>query len=103
LPSHSNCWSLRKTDSAFRYGGEEFIALLPETTGHEALKFTERIRLAFAEQEFRLNNKTQSPVTVSIGVAEYVPGEDLSTYINRADQCLYTAKRNGKNCIFSQV
>ena len=95
--------SLRKTDSAFRYGGEEFIALLPETTGHEALKFAERIRLAFAEQEFRFNNKTQSAVTVSIGLAEYVPGEDLSTYINRADQCLYTAKRNGKNCIFSQV
>jgi len=36
----------------------------------------ERIRLAFAEQEFRFNNKTQSAVTVSIGLAEYVPGED---------------------------
>jgi diguanylate cyclase (GGDEF)-like protein len=95
--------SLRKTDTAFRYGGEEFIALLPETTGHEAMKFAERIRLAFAEQEFRFNNTTQSAVTVSIGLAEYVPGEDSSTYINRADQCLYAAKRNGKNCIFSEV
>ena len=95
--------SLRKTDTAFRYGGEEFIALLPETTGREALKFAERIRLAFAAQEFRFNNKTLSAVTVSIGLAEYVPGEDSSTYINRADQCLYTAKKNGKNCIFSQA
>lgn len=95
--------SLRKTDTAFRYGGEEFIALLPETAGHEAMKFAERIRQAFAEQEFRFNNKTQSAVTVSIGLAEYVPGEDSSTYIDRADQCLYAAKKNGKNCIFSQV
>ena len=93
--------SLRKTDMAFRYGGEEFIALLPETAGLEALKFAERIRQAFAEQEFRFNNETQSAVTVSIGLAEYVPGEDSSTYINRADQCLYAAKKNGKNCIFS--
>ena len=95
--------SLRKTDIAFRYGGEEFIAFLPETTVHEALRFAERIRLAFAEQEFRFNNKTQLAVTVSIGLAEYVPGEDSSTFIDRADQCLYTAKKNGKNCIFSQV
>jgi len=95
--------SLRKTDTAFRYGGEEFIALLPETTVHEAMKFAERIRLAFAEQEFRFNNKTQLAVTVSIGLAEYVPGEDSSTFIDRADQCLYAAKKKGKNCIFFQV
>jgi PleD family two-component response regulator len=42
-------------------------------------------------------------VTVSIGLAEYVPGEDSSTFIDRADQCLYAAKKKGKNCIFFQV
>ncbi|MEJ2472324.1 MAG: diguanylate cyclase, partial [Desulfobacterales bacterium] len=74
---------------------------MPEATVHEAMNFAERIRPAFAEQEFRFNNKTPSAVTASIGLAEYVPREDLSTYINRADQCLYAAKRSRSSYMMS--
>ena len=95
--------SLRKTDSAYRYGGEEFIIILPESTGKESLNFAERIRQVFEKESFSSEQADNLPVTVSIGVAQYIPGEEITNFIKRVDRNLYTAKNNGKNCIhFSQ-
>lgn len=91
--------SLRKTDSAYRYGGEEFAILLPETKGEKALHFAERIRLSFENQDSILPGEETLFVSVSIGVAQYKSGEDLNTFIKRADTNMYAAKNEGKNRI----
>ena len=92
--------SLRKTDSAYRYGGEEFAVILPESGGGESLNFAERIRQAFENQP-SIGQPGECPVvTVSIGVAQYIHGEDITTFIKRADKNMYAAKKKGKNRIF---
>ena len=80
--------------SAFgRVGGEEFIVLLPETSLRGALRCAERIRQAVVRRPF----DGLHHVTVSIGIAEYRPGETVSTLIGRADEALYGAKHAGRN------
>ena len=91
--------SLRKTDTAYRYGGEEFTVLLPETQGPEALHFAERIRQAFENKDLTLQKEQNFSVTVSIGVAQYESGQELNTFIKRADTNMYSAKNEGKNRI----
>ncbi|MBW2020721.1 MAG: diguanylate cyclase [Deltaproteobacteria bacterium] len=87
---------LRKSDTAYRYGGDEFMVILPETRGSEARKVAERIRTRFpAVYSYRTSGRIDA--TVSVGVAEYHPGEDLSEFIKRADQAMYEAKRQGGN------
>jgi diguanylate cyclase (GGDEF)-like protein len=78
-----------------RYGGEEFIAVLPETDLLGAHRCAERIRKNIAEQTFRGSYQ----VTVSIGVAEYKHGETVPQLLTRADQALYQAKRDGRNLV----
>jgi diguanylate cyclase (GGDEF)-like protein len=89
--------SLRKTDTAYRYGGEEFAILLPETKGEEALHFAERIRKAFESQDLTVPEKQNLAVTVSIGVVQYEIGEKLNSFIKRSDKNMYAAKNKGKN------
>ncbi|MBN8475468.1 GGDEF domain-containing protein [Sulfuritalea sp.] len=85
---------LRRPDQFGRFGGEEFVALLPETTLDEALVVAERIR-AGVEQA-----RAQPGCTVSIGVATSVPGEGaMDTILGRADEALYRAKAAGRNCV----
>jgi diguanylate cyclase (GGDEF)-like protein len=91
--------SLRITDSAYRYGGEEFAVLLPETTGLEALHFAERIRRTFENIDLTLQKEQNISVTVSIGVAQYESGEELNAFIKRTDNNMYAAKNEGKNRI----
>ena len=88
---------LRKTDSAYRFGGEEFTAILPETHGDAATTLAERIRSEFENEVFRPNKKEKPHKTVSIGVAEYKSGEDLKTLLKRVDANMYVAKKKGKN------
>lgn len=87
---------LRAVDLAGRYGGEEFLIILDETRGKEALQTAERIRLAIETSEV---DAAESAVTftVSIGVAEVGAGEDEDSLIMRADTALYRAKREGRN------
>jgi len=87
---------LRNIDSAFRYGGEEFIVLLPHTGEKEAREVTERIRRKVEQHLFPLYG-----ITLSIGVAQYQVGEDI---VEQADRAMYRAKRQGKNkvCVFSE-
>jgi diguanylate cyclase (GGDEF)-like protein len=84
-------------DSAYRYGGEEFTIILPETTGKEAMNVAERIRLATEAEKMIPNEGKPVTVTVSIGVTEYSKKEKLSDFVQRADRAMYMSKQNGRN------
>lgn len=84
---------LRASDAVSRWGGEEFIVLSPATRIEGAMNLAEKIREAVANRKF----PDAGQVTVSIGVAEYTLGEDLTTWIQRADEALYKAKAGGRN------
>lgn len=88
---------LRANDSAYRYGGEEFTVILPETGGEEARTVAQRIRTTLETERFYPENGDAVTVTISIGVTEYQFKEKLSTFIQRADQAMYRSKRNGRN------
>lgn len=91
--------NLRKIDIAFRYGGEEFVILLPGTAEMEAIHTAERLRVVIAEYDrFRNKKGERYEITVSIGAAvfpEHARTEE--ELFSRADQALYLAKRRGKN------
>ena len=91
--------SIRSTDSAYRYGGEEFAVILPESSGQESLYFAERIRKSFEGEALFVDEDEGLRVTVSIGAAEYIAGEETSAFIKRADKNMYNAKKAGKNRI----
>lgn len=86
---------LRRPDHLGRFGGEEFVALLPETSLDEAVIVAERIRAGLEHGDAKL-----PACTVSIGVAQSQPGNTtLDTLLARADAALYQAKAEGRNCI----
>lgn len=92
---------LRKTDSAYRYGGEEFVIILPETSGDQGQIIAERIREEFKAEVFT-SGGAETHVTVSIGVTQYLEDDSLTSFINRTDKCMYTAKWQGRDrVIFS--
>lgn len=88
---------IRKIDSAYRYGGEEFTLLLPETDLEEAVKVAERIRKKFGDEIFSPGPDKKVHVTVSVGVSEYQQEEEIGEFIKRADNALYLAKKLGKD------
>src|SRR5210317_1968642 len=88
---------LRTNDSAYRYGGEEFTVILPETGGAEARTVAQRIRSALEREPFSPEDGEKVTVTISIGLTEYHAKEELSTFIQRADQAMYRSKRSGRN------
>lgn len=90
---------LRSSDTAYRYGGEEFIVLMPENGSAAAMALAERLRSGFAAVRLPAAGGETISATVSIGVAEWQRGEDEQTFIRRADEALYAAKRQGKNCV----
>lgn len=90
---------LRRSDSAYRYGGEEFVVLLPETDSSAAMALAERLRGMFAAQETQVSNGEKICCTISIGVSRHVPTDTASSLIRRADEASYRAKERGKNCV----
>jgi two-component system, cell cycle response regulator len=86
---------LRNLDSAYRYGGEEFTVILPETDAEAAEYVAQRI-LAIVEEKFR-SYPDKSAITVSIGLTQYTKGDSLTEFIRRADQAMYMAKNAGRN------
>jgi len=91
---------IRSSDSAFRYGGEEFVVIMPETNGSSASTVAERIRQGFKKHEFKTHKHITENLTLSLGVAEYLSGEEVETFVKRADMNMYTAKKKGKDQIF---
>ncbi len=89
---------LRVHDLPCRYGGEEFLLLLPETDLEGALTLAERCRMTIMEHRFE-SSGTLIELTVSIGLACLEPGADADRLIKAADQALYQAKRDGRNCV----
>ena len=88
--------NIQKRDVVARWGGEEFLIFLPETSGVDAEKTAERLRLAIANLSLNYNGNTIT-TTTSIGLAEYSSGQSLNELINTADKFLYLAKREGRN------
>ncbi len=97
---------LRDCDSLFRYGGEEFVTLLPETPLAEAAKVAERIRI-FVETEsprFLTGITKTHGITVSVGVAALPDnGSDAQTLLKKVDGLMYKAKREGKNSVYCDL
>lgn len=94
---------LRKMDTAYRYGGEEFTIILPGTPGEEAKTVAERLRTAVAAEDFTGGDHPGSRITISIGVTQYCHDEPVSSFVQRADQAMYQSKQSGRNkvsCIF---
>ena len=90
---------LRTNDTAYRYGGEEFTVILPETGGEEAGTVAQRIRAALEAERFSPVDGKEVKITISIGVTEYQPKEELSTFIQRADRAMYRSKQKGRNMV----
>jgi diguanylate cyclase len=88
--------SIRPTDVISRYGGEEFVILLPETTGEAAVSVMTRVQRELTKRIF-LHNHERVLITFSAGVAQRQPGESQDDLIARADRALYHAKQAGKN------
>ena len=85
--------NLRQSDSLARWGGEEFLILLPQINLLAASNVAEKLRLAVATADFKL----KQPLSISLGVADFVANESAGEWIKRADQALYNAKRLGRN------
>ncbi|HOP40810.1 MAG TPA: diguanylate cyclase [Geobacteraceae bacterium] len=89
--------NLRSADTAFRYGGEEFTIILPETEGANALMVAERLRKGFEGTVLTPLPRSEVHMTVSVGVAQYRADEQEEMFIKRADKAMYSAKTSGKN------
>src|SRR4029079_13566784 len=95
--------TLRRTDLAFRFGGDEFAIARPQTPLHQAQQVVQKLRQAFAAVDFSdaIAHLEQQP-TLSIGVAERSPRDKTATIASllaAADAALYEAKKNDRDCI----
>jgi len=90
--------SIRIFDKIGRYGGEEFIVVLPETERETAIKVAERLRLAVASITVGSGLKARG-VTASFGVTQFIPGDTPERLVERVDHALYQAKASGRNCV----
>lgn len=88
--------TLREMDLLCRFGGEEFAAIVPIRRAQESTQTAERIRRAIELSSFQFEGKTLK-VTVSVGVAEVMNGDDQELILKRADTALYESKQNGRN------
>jgi len=89
---------LRKHERLYRYGGEEFVVVLPATNASEATILAERIRIHLAEKKMDVGGSKPVSVTVSIGIADNARADmSIKDLIDLADKALYTAKEAGRN------
>jgi len=87
--------SIRCVDYVGRWGGEEFLILLPKTTAQQAFQIAEKIRITIMEEDF----SPAQNITISAGITEYIQGDTTEKIIQRADEELYKAKESGRNQI----
>ncbi len=97
--------NVKGQDIAARYGGEEFTIALPNTALRSAITVADHIRRAVMTKELmkRSSGERLGRVTISIGVALLRPGDTPQSLIERADSCLYAAKRNGRNRVICET
>ena len=95
--THHMARGLRPYDQLFRYGGEEFVVVMPETTIEEGLAIIDRLRGELAGVPQELGSDEPVHVTASFGVTPLEPGVLVETSIARADEALYAAKAAGRN------
>jgi diguanylate cyclase (GGDEF)-like protein len=89
--------AIRTNDFAARFGGEEFAIILPNTCADEAVFMAEKIRNLIGDYEAQFRDHTLN-VTVSIGIAQLCDDDDVQSLIEHADNSLYAAKNEGRNC-----
>jgi diguanylate cyclase (GGDEF)-like protein len=90
---------LRSNDTAYRFAGDEFTIILPETTYSEAKFVADRILAKFAHESLVINENEISEITLSIGIAEYQMNEGNQQFVHRADVTMYEAKQRGGNSV----
>ncbi|MCC6775338.1 MAG: GGDEF domain-containing protein [Hyphomicrobiales bacterium] len=105
LVAHEAKQNVKGQDIAARYGGEEFVIVLPNTVLRSAITVADHIRCAVMNKELRRRSTGENlgRVTISGGVATLRKGDTAQTLIERADRCLYAAKRNGRNRVLSEA
>lgn len=89
--------SLRMPDKVGRYGGEEFLIILPHTNMAQAKKIVDRIRASVGNARTPIGGDKKLKVTISMGVTQFRKGEDLEQLLSRTDQALYASKQAGRN------
>jgi len=92
----------RRSDYVGRYGGEEFLIILPETSLEKALILAEKLRKRVAELTITANDHVLKGITVSIGTSAYEDDPNVDEFISRSDKWLYAAKKNGRNQVQPQ-
>jgi len=93
---------IRESDVLCRYGGEEFVLLLPETAVADARTMLEKLRLHIAECPFR-HKDTPVRVTMSCGVAQFQAADTMDSVFERADRAMYAAKQGGRNRVCTEL
>jgi diguanylate cyclase (GGDEF)-like protein len=92
----------RKSDMVARYGGEEFAVVLPDTSPQNAVRLAERIRMAVADMPITYGDQTIG-ITISIGVSQLARQESVQGWLERTDQALYQAKKQGRDRVVSAL
>lgn len=97
--------NVKGQDILARYGGEEFAIILPETGVDHAHKLADRIRETVESRHLRKRrtNEDLGVITMSIGISTLHDQDDMETLIERADECLYAAKKAGRNCVVNEL
>jgi diguanylate cyclase len=97
--------TIKGQDITARYGGEEFAVVLPNTGLRQALTVADHIRRAVMAKELKKKSTGEilGRVTISVGISMLQPGDDTDSLIERADICLYAAKRAGRNRVVCEV
>ncbi len=96
--------NLRRYDQVCRYGGEEFLVMLPNTPPDEAKRVLDRLRRGLAREKIPIGGGEAITITASFGIAPLVPRFSVFTAIDRADKAMYTAKKSGRNqvCVWKK-
>ncbi len=99
LVAHCVSSNVKGRDTAARYGGEELVIVLPQTSLADALTVAEQIRRTVESRKIvkKSTGDSLGSITLSIGASQYISGEDVGEFVGRADACLYVAKRTGRN------
>jgi diguanylate cyclase len=97
--------NVKGRDTPARYGGEEFAVILPNTSLADAATVAEQLRRAVSKRRVTRRDTMQDlgSVTMSLGVSQFRPGEQLQHFIDRADAALYQAKRAGRDRVLSEL